>query len=46
MTPSMADAVGLALEAVILRLSLQDVINDQLYATKASTPLTRLPRDA
>lgn len=32
--PSMADAVGLALEAVILRLSLRNLADEQLYADK------------
>ena len=41
----MADAVGLALEAVILRLSLQDLANDELYADKVvRCLLSRLPR--
>ncbi len=30
----MADAVGLALEAVILRLSLRNLADEQLYADK------------
>ena len=40
----MADAVGLALEAVILRLSLRDLANDALYADKVRWLLSRLPR--
>jgi hypothetical protein len=32
----MADAVGLALEAVILRWSLQDIANDDLVESKVS----------
>ena len=40
----MADTVGLALEAVILRLSLRDVANDELFADKVRCLLSWLPR--